>query len=496
MKKQVFNPYMPLDIYIPDGEPHVFSDRIYVFGSHDREGGTEFCELDYEAFSAPVNDLTDWRREGIIYRSSQDPHVTKNRKDMYAPDVVQGNDGKYYLYYCLEGFAGPISVAVCDSPAGKYEYYGEVRYPDGRPMLRSIPFDPGIINDDGRIWLYYGWGLGMDLREQTEDLSDAEQLCQLFCKTPEEMKIEKEHTILGANVVELEDDMLTVKGEPNRILEAAMRAERGTVYYEHTFFEASSIRKFGDLYYFIYSSNTNYELCYATSKYPDRDFVYRGVIIADGDIGFEGRKPEERLTATGNNHGSIECINGQYYIFYHRLTHNTCFSRQACAERIEIEDDGTIRQVERTSCGLNGGPLQTEGIYPAPIACVLTNGHMPHLSSVEENPLAPNINHAGDERFITEISNGTIVGYKYFKFSGREKLTVTTRGEGQGEILVSTEMGGKVLGRIKVTPSQNWQISDITELACNEGVYALYFKYVGSKTISLLNFTFQEVVVV
>ena len=149
--------------------------------------------------------------------------------------------------------------------------------------------------------------------------------------------------------------------------------------------------------------------------------------------------------------------------------------------------------MERTSCGLNGGPLQTEGIYPAPIACVLTNGHMPHLSSVEENPLAPNINHAGDERFITEISNGTIVGYKYFKFSGREKLTVTTRGEGMGEILVSTEMDGKVLGRIKVTPSQNWQMSDIAELACNEGVYALYFKYVGSKTISLLNFKFQEV---
>ena len=256
MKKQVFNPYMPLDIYIPDGEPHVFGDRVYVFGSHDREGGTEFCELDYEAFSAPVNDLTDWKSEGIIYRSSQDPHATENRKDMYAPDAVQGNDGRYYLYYCLEGFAGPISVAVCDSPAGKYEYYGEVRYPDGRPMLRSIPFDPGIINDDGHIWLYYGWGLGMDLREQTEDLSDAEQLCQLFCKTPDEMKMEKEHTILGANVVELEDDMLTVKGEPNRILEAAMRAERGTAYYEHTFFEASSIRKFGDLYCAMQPVNT------------------------------------------------------------------------------------------------------------------------------------------------------------------------------------------------------------------------------------------------
>ena len=45
--KQVYNPYLPLNEYIPDGEPHVFGDRIYVFGSHDREGGTTFCELDY-----------------------------------------------------------------------------------------------------------------------------------------------------------------------------------------------------------------------------------------------------------------------------------------------------------------------------------------------------------------------------------------------------------------------------------------------------------------
>ena len=35
MKKQCFNPYMPFWEYVPDGEPHVFGDRVYVFGSHD-----------------------------------------------------------------------------------------------------------------------------------------------------------------------------------------------------------------------------------------------------------------------------------------------------------------------------------------------------------------------------------------------------------------------------------------------------------------------------
>lgn len=30
MKKQAFNPYLPSWEYIPDGEPYVFGDRVYV----------------------------------------------------------------------------------------------------------------------------------------------------------------------------------------------------------------------------------------------------------------------------------------------------------------------------------------------------------------------------------------------------------------------------------------------------------------------------------
>ena len=105
MKRQVYNPFLPLWEYIPDGEPHVFGDRVYLYGSHDKEGGETFCMLDYTVWSAPVNDLTDWRCEGVSYRASQDPDYP-NRKFMYAPDVVQGNDGRYYLYYCMSGDFG------------------------------------------------------------------------------------------------------------------------------------------------------------------------------------------------------------------------------------------------------------------------------------------------------------------------------------------------------------------------------------------------------
>ena len=52
MKTQCHNPYLPLCEHIPDGEPHVFGDRLYIFGSHDMENGNEFCELDYVSWSA------------------------------------------------------------------------------------------------------------------------------------------------------------------------------------------------------------------------------------------------------------------------------------------------------------------------------------------------------------------------------------------------------------------------------------------------------------
>lgn len=56
-----------------DGEPHVFGNRIYLYGSHDRFRGAGFCLNDYVCYSVDVKDLTEWRYEGVIYRKEQDP---------------------------------------------------------------------------------------------------------------------------------------------------------------------------------------------------------------------------------------------------------------------------------------------------------------------------------------------------------------------------------------------------------------------------------------
>jgi hypothetical protein len=150
---QIFNPYLLSYEYIPDGEPHVFDGKLYIFGSHDRFNGDNFCLNDYICYSADISDLTKWRYEGVIYRKAQDPRnqnisgcsdgqkpegVTcsgnldaQGMHAMYAPDVVRGADGKYYLYYCLDCLP-EIAVAVCDKPDGEYQFLGFVRHPDRR----------------------------------------------------------------------------------------------------------------------------------------------------------------------------------------------------------------------------------------------------------------------------------------------------------------------------------------------------------------------------
>ena len=162
MKRQAYNPYLPAWEYIPDGEPRVFGDRLYIFGSHDRFGAEGYCENDYVAWSAPVEDLSDWRYEGVIFRKDQTPWNTRNQV-YYAPDCVQGPDGRYYLYYFVVN-SSIISVAVCDKPAGKYEYLGDVSLPDGHAYGTKseewFTFDPAVlVDDDGRIWLYTGSSL-------------------------------------------------------------------------------------------------------------------------------------------------------------------------------------------------------------------------------------------------------------------------------------------------------------------------------------------------
>lgn len=459
MKKQAFNPYLPSWEYIPDGEPHVFNGRVYVYGSHDFYNGYVFCMGDYVCWSAPVDDLADWRYEGVIYPKTEDPFNPEGKMCLYAPDVTQGPDGRYYLYYVLDK-VDVVSVAVCDSPAGRYHFYGYVHYPDGTLLGRKPgdepQFDPGVLLEDGKVYLYTG-----------------------FCGRGDTSR----H---GAMATVLDQDMLTVLEAPKIVAPGSAYAD-GTEYEGHAFFEAPSIRKIGDTYYLIYSSQVMHELCYATSKSPTEGFRYGGVIVSNCDLGIGSYKPADMPAAYGsNNHGSIVEIAGKWYIFYHRHTNGTWYSRQGCAEPIEILPDGRIPQVEISSCGLNGGPLAGRGEYPAYIACHMFTDTPCAIVRPGPYPKVMQDGRDGDENpgYIGNISNGATIGFKSFDMRGVTCVGIATRGYAKGVFEVRTAWDGEAIAEIPVNYSNVWEHGE-AQLSIPDGVYALYLTFRGFGNCSL-----------
>lgn len=497
MNRQVFNPYLPQYEYVPDGEPHVFGDRLYVFGSHDIAGGEQYCEGDYVSWSAPLSDIGKWEYGGVSYRKCDDPG-NSGGKLMWAPDAARGADGRYYMYYCY-AFDPHIEVCVSDKPEGPYEFYGTVKYAEhicgGKKVEEDSPFDPAVLVDrDGRVYLYYGFGAEGQMHLPTKEellsagLEEGPELDAILAQC-------REITFSpGAMCLELEPDMLTAKEKPHMIVPDSIRAE-GTSFEGHGFYEASSIRRIGDRYYFVYSSQLSHELCYAASAYPDRDFTYGGTLISNGDIGLNGNTVPRNTI--GNNHGGIECINGEWYIFYHRQTHGTESSRQGCAEKLKINADGSIDQAEMTSCGLNGGPLCGSGRYPAAVCCNLVSRGTPQkidytaldrtdLAMILEEGDGPEETHT---QYIGNINDGTVIGYKYFKLENLGEIQITLRGKAEGKLSVSTDFEfSHIAGEtdIRICGDEWSTVSVKADIA--DGKQALFFRYTGDGRLDMKEF--------
>ncbi len=472
-EKQGMNPYLPSWEYVPDGEPYVFGDRVYVYGSHDRFNGYAYCLNDYICWSAPIEDLSSWRYEGVIYKKDDDPKNQDGEMCLYAPDVTVGPDGRYYLYYVLDQLP-IVSVAVCDQPAGVYQFYGYVHYSDGILLgerndqlhIDEPQFDPAVLTEGEITYLYTG-----------------------FCK-------ENDKTRTGAMVTILGEDMLTVLGNPVTVVPSGSYGQNSS-FQGHEFFEASSIRKIMDTYYFIYSSVLKHELCYAVSKYPDKEYIYGGTIVSNNDLGIASYKDKNFTTFYGgNNHGSIAKINGKYYIFYHRHTNGTNFSRQGCIEPIEIIADGRIPQVEMTSSGPNGVPLMGKGEYPAYIACNLfCKENSPFTAPPGEwldcrFPKITQDGRDGEEEpgYIANMRDSAVAGFKYFDCRRIKGIKVKVRGSGKGKIEVLTALDQKPEGIIHVSSSNEWKEYS-APINIPDGVQALYFRYSGERNISFFSFT-------
>lgn len=477
MKKQVFNPYLPSWEYIPDGEPHIFGSRVYVYGSHDHFNSPMFCVGDYVCWSAPTDDLSDWRYEGVIYRKNQDPKNKLGLRLLFAPDVCCGPDGKYYLYYAFD-FMGMIGVAVCDTPAGQYQFHGWVHYADGtiwgRKKGDQFPFDPGVLADtDGRVWLYSGF------------YTPVPAIASGF------RKLEND----GGVVMELEPDMVTIKEGPELLFP---KAGEGS-YPGHEFFEASSIRRYEDTYYFVYSSRNNHDLCYATGPSPKGPFTYRGVLVDIGDCGIGGRTEENALNYMGNTHGGMLHIEDKWYIFYHRQTNRHSYSRQACAEELKQNPDGSFIQAEITSCGLNNGPLKGSGRYEARIACNLwaKGGRVGRYDNGNPRKLLsshPYFTQSGKDReengdqYIANMRDGSVAGFKYFDCRRIHHISVETRGS-NGKMEVSLSPSFETIVCCIDLCSASDYVENEAAANLPDGIHPIYFRYKGDGAIDFSAFS-------
>ena len=474
---QAFNPYLPSWEYIPDAEPYVFGDRVYIYGSHDRFNAPIFCMNDYVCWSAPVNDLSNWTYSGVIFRKNQDPMNKLGIRLLFAPDVAKGPDGRYYLYYAYD-FLGTIGVAVCDKPDGQYEFYGHVHYPDGTLLGRrkgdDFPFDPGVlVDDDKQVYLYSGFAT----------------------KVPPILSGFRNLSNNGGSVIVLDQDMVTIRREPKLLFPRKGSSLPGK-FEGHEFFEASSIRKIDGKYVFVYSSSNNHELCYAVSDRPDGGFRYGGTLVDQGDLYMEGRTDEAHArNYLGNTHGGMVELNGQWYIFYHRQTNQHSYSRQACAEPLERTADGGFKQAQVTSCGLNDGPLEGKGCYPARIACNLWSKHGTCRYDVsfnkKQHPYFTQNGKDGDKdavQYIANMQDSSVAGFKFFNMKDAKSVTITVSGRGMGVMQVSDREDFATVAAEIALRVDGSESKSSAPLKMADGVKALYFRYQGTGAIDFYRF--------
>lgn len=83
MKKQAYNPYLPEWEYIPDGEPKVFGDRLYIFGSHDRFDGEDTVRTIMFHGQRRQMIFQTGDMKGLFFVKTRHPGIPKTNRTMH-----------------------------------------------------------------------------------------------------------------------------------------------------------------------------------------------------------------------------------------------------------------------------------------------------------------------------------------------------------------------------------------------------------------------------
>lgn len=443
------NPYLPLWEHLPDGEPRVFEDpdrpgkyRAYIIGSHDLRYNS-YCGPDIRMWSAPVEDLTDWRDEGPIFTY----RIQDQWDVMYAPDLVEikKKDGskEYYLYPHSRGRNREAMVCKGSRPDG--------------------PFTPVNLNGDGTRTLP-GSILGFDPSIYVEEVTNPDD--------PDYNTGFRAYGFWGfqrSSAAQLDPQtMYSVRPGtevipyfiPASARYGTLRDPEGTTYpalykeqnpRDFNFFEASSIRKVGNKYVMIFSGysgpdyglgSTNSTLRYAFGDSPLGPWRSGGVLVDSRGVVLnqDGTKLQP-TNAAHNTHGSLQEINGQWYVFYHRPPRGFGFARQAMVAPVVVEwdkkpvaeggkvvirgfdsnaKDGIWTAKAKNGDEYTGAEVTSEGFqifgldpykyYSAGYACYLSN-----IGSQQDSW------DIWDNNMPVKVHGKDIIGYKYFGFGGLKR---------------------------------------------------------------------------
>ena len=447
------NPILPVEYHIPDSEGHVMPDgKLYVYGSFDDRDDV-YCSEKYFVVSTPDmenwtiheqsldgNDVPwfndpnapkypgiDWSHptpfiqkmiqrdleNGVDIKAAFEENDAKPKAPLlFAPDCIEKN-GKYYLYFCMPDDSE--GVAVSDKPEGRFT--DPLQLPCGG-------IDPAVFtDDDGQTYFYWG---------------------QLF-----------------SHGVKLKEDMVSF--DEKDIVDDLVTEE------QHFFHEGSSMRKIGDTYYYVYADMERGKptsLGYSVSKSPLGPFTYKGIII-DND----GCDP-----ASWNNHGSIECVNGQWYVFYHRCSRGVQQHRRLCIERIKVNPDGTIDEVKMTSQGIGEPFVPGESIMGYQ-ACGLRGSCYIDVNTDERSK----------EKYpevLTNISDGDEAVFRYVK-SDSPWTGIRLFYRGSGTITVT--MNGHESGKIIADPNPESAVAEkMGELTEDAGEYEVTLRFEQADGLEIL----------
>jgi len=288
---KAISPPLIRHLYTADPSAHVFDGKIYIYPSHDIEGGVpandegdHFCMRDYHVFrmDSPRGEAVDC---GKVLDVADVPWADRQ---MWAPDVAQ-RDGKYYFYFPAKRPDGifQIGVAIGTSPAGPF-------VPEPAPIVGSYSIDPAVLSDDdGACYMVFGgiWGGQLQkYRDNRYAASHAEPLAH--------------EPALGPRVAKLSRDMKQFDGAPREVVildEDGQPLRAGD--HARRYFEGPWLHKYRGRYYLSYSTGNTHLLCYAVGDNPYGPFVYQGVILTPV-IGW-------------TTHHSIVEFDGEWWLFYH-----------------------------------------------------------------------------------------------------------------------------------------------------------------------------------